>query len=300
MTDQTLLAEQFEEHRARLHRLAYRLLSSDAEADDAVQETWIRLARTGDDDIENLGGWLTTAVSRVCLNMLRSRATRGETDYAEGLPDPVVEPASPLGDPEASAQLSDAVETALLLVLDRLSPAERVAFVLHDTFDVPFDQIGALLDRAPEAARQLASRARRRVRADADATPDAASDGEPSGGSAGRRIVDAFFAAARGGDFDALVSLLAPDVALRIDGGPSATAIVRGAETVASRALMFANPGAVLRPVVVDGNPGVLVMVDGRPFSLMAFHVAGDHVAGIDAYTSKRLAGMRLETWAER
>ncbi|QDZ16309.1 sigma-70 family RNA polymerase sigma factor [Humibacter ginsenosidimutans] len=290
MTDQELLAAQFEEHRDRLHRLAYRLLGSGAEADDAVQETWLRLARTGDDEIDNLGGWLTTVTSRVSLNMLRSRATRGESEYDDALADPIVEPAGSVGDPEASAELTDAVETALLLVLNRLSPAERVAFVLHDTFDVPFEQIGELLDRAPEAARQLASRARRRVRAQSGTTDASDSSPEP-----GRRIVDAFFAAAREGDFDGLVSLLAPDVALRVDGGLSATAIVRGATTVASRALMFSNPGAVLKPVSIDGRPGALVLAGGVPVSLMAFEVEGDVVIGIDAYTGEeRLAGIRL------
>ena len=172
---------------------------------------------------------------------------RAETDYDEALPDPVVEALSPLGDPEASAQLSDAVETALVLVLDRLSPAERVAFVLHDTFDVPFEQIGELLDRAPQAARQLASRARRRVRANSRGT-------DASGGPSTRRLVDAFFAAARRGDFDQLVSVLAPDVMLRVDGGASASVIVRGAVEVASRAVMFANPVAELRPVLVHAE----------------------------------------------
>ena len=258
-----------------------------SDADDAVQETWLRLSRTGGDDIDNLGGWLTTATSRVCLNLLRSRATRGETEYEETLPDPVVEPVHPTGDPEASAQLSDAVETALLLVLDRLSPAERVAFVLHDTFDVPFEQIAELLERSPEAVRQLASRARRRVRAD-DGAPDASS------GSRGHRLVDAFFAAAREGDFDRLLSVLAPDATLRVEDGVSATLIVRGGAQIASRAMMFANPRAVLEPVLVDGLPGVLVTVEGRPVSLMAFRVDASRVAGIDAYAGERLAGIRL------
>lgn len=291
MTDQDLLAAQFERQRDRLHHVAYRMLGSDAEAEDAVQETWLRLARTGDEDIENLAGWLTTAVSRVSLNLLRSRATRGESTLDDTLAQPIVERADGAGDPEGSAQLSDAVETALLLVLDRLSPAERVAFVLHDTFDVPFEQIGELLDRAPEAARQLASRARRRVRADAGAS-------DAFTASRGRPIVDAFFAAAHDGDFDRLVSLLAPDVALRVDsgthGGTSATVIVRGGAEVASRAMMFANPRAVLRPVVVDGWPGVLVLVDERPVSLMAFQVDDDRVVGIDAYTAERLRGIDL------
>ncbi|GAB3795981.1 RNA polymerase sigma factor SigJ [Humibacter antri] len=286
MTDQDFLAAQFEGHRARLHHLAYRMLGSDAEADDAVQETWLRLSRTGGDDIDNLGGWLTTAASRVCLNLLRSRATRGETEYEETLPDPIVEPAHAAGDPEASAQLSDAVETALLLVLDRLSPAERVAFVLHDTFDVPFEQIGQLLERSPEAVRQLASRARRRVRAD---------DGvDASGASSGRRLVDAFFEAARNGDFDRLVAILAPDATLRADDGRSATAIVRGGSQIASRALMFATPRAALRPVLIDGLAGVLVTVEERPVSLMAFRVDAGRVIGIDVYSGERLAGIRL------
>lgn len=287
MTDQDFLAAQFEGHRARLHHLAYRMLGSDAEADDAVQETWLRLSRTGGDDVDNLGGWLTTATSRVCLNLLRSRATRGETELEETLPEPVVEPQGALGDPEASAQLSDAVETALLLVLDRLSPAERVAFVLHDTFDVPFEQIGELLERSPEATRQLASRARRRVRGQGE-TSDASST------SSGRRLVDAFFAAARDGDFDRLVAILAPDATLRVDDGVSATVIVRGAPRIASRAMMFANPGALLRPVLVDGRPGVLVTVEGRPVSLMGFRVDAGRVLGIDAYSGERLAGIRL------
>ncbi|MGN6126676.1 MAG: sigma-70 family RNA polymerase sigma factor [Humibacter sp.] len=287
MTDQELLAARFEEHRVRLHHLAYRMLGSDSEADDAVQDAWLRLSRTDDTDIDNLGGWLTTVVSRICLNMLRSRATRGETEYDDALPDPVVEPVAGAGDPESSAQLSDAVETALLLVLDRLTPAERVAFVLHDTFDVPFEQIGELLGREPGAARQLASRARRRVRADTGAS-------DAQHGVSGRRIVDAFFAAARGGDFDQLVSILAPDAVLHVDGGSSATVIVRGGARIASRAMMFANPDAQLRPVLIDGRPGVLVMVNGRPFSLMAFRVEGDRVVGIDAYTEERLTGMPL------
>ncbi|GAB3384425.1 RNA polymerase sigma factor SigJ [Humibacter soli] len=287
MTDQELLAERFEEHRARLHHLAYRMLGSDSEADDAVQDAWLRLSRTDDSDIDNFGGWLTTVLSRICLNMLRSRTTRGETAYDDALPDPVVEPVVAAGDPESSAQLADAVETALLLVLDRLTPAERVAFVLHDTFDVPFEQIGELLGREPAAARQLASRARRRVRADTGAS-------DAQHGRSGRRIVDAFFAAAGGGDFDQLVAILAPDAVLHVDGGPSATAIVRGGAQIASRAMMFANPGAVLRPVLIDGRPGVLVTVNGLPFSLMAFQVDGDRVVGIDAYAEGRLAGIPL------
>ncbi len=284
MTDEEILAARFEEHRPRLTRLAHRMLGSAAEAEDAVQETWLRVAAAGDDDVENFGGWLTTITSRVCLNLLRSRATRGETAYEDDVPEPVVEAVE--GDPERTAQLSDAVETALLLVLDRLSPAERVAFVLHDTFDVPFEQIGELLERSPDSARQLASRGRRRVRQE---TPD-----RPVRDAGGRRVVDAFFAAAREGDFDRLVSVLAPDVLLRTDGSASATLIVRGAADVAGRALMFANPGAVLRPVLVDGLPGVLVVLRGRPFSLIAFHIENERAAAIDAYVGPRLARLEL------
>ncbi|MDL9980939.1 sigma-70 family RNA polymerase sigma factor [Microbacterium sp. ASV49] len=286
MTDEEILATRFEEHRPRLTRLAHRMLGSAAEAEDAVQETWLRVALAGDDDVENFAGWLTTITSRVCLNMLRARATRAEAEYDDELPEPFVEAVGEAGDPAATAQLSDAVETALLLVLDRLSPAERVAFVLHDTFDVPFEQIGELLERSPDSARQLASRGRRRVRQE---TP--ARNGRDAGG---RRVVDAFFAAARDGDFDRLVEALAPDVLLRSDGVASATVIVRGAQAVAGRALMFANPLAILRPVVVDGLPGVLVVVGGRILSLIAFHVRGDRIAEIDAYAGPRLAQMEL------
>jgi RNA polymerase sigma-70 factor (ECF subfamily) len=286
MTDQRLLAERFEEQRPRLTRLAHRMLGSSAEAEDAVQETWLRCALAGDDDVENFGGWLTTITSRVCLNMLRARATRAEWEFDDELPDPIVEAIDGPGDPAATAQLSDAVETALLLVLDRLSPAVRVAFVLHDTFDVPFEQIGELLERSPESARQLASRGRRRVRQEAPL--------RTGGDAGGRRIVDAFFAAARDGDFDRLVDALAPDVLLRADGVASATAIVRGAAAVAGRAMMFANPAADLQPVLVDGLPGVLVVVEGRVQAVIGFHIHGDRIVAIDAYSGPRLSRMEL------
>lgn len=285
MTDEEALAMRFEEHRPRLTRLAHRMLGSAAEAEDAVQETWLRVAAAGDDDVANFAGWLTTITSRVCLNMLRARATRAEAELDES-PGPLVEAVDSSGDPAATAQLSDAVETALLLVLDRLSPAERVAFVLHDTFDVPFEQIGELLERSPESVRQLASRGRRRVRQEAPA--------RNARDAGGRRIVDAFFAAARDGDFDRLVAVLAPDVLLRTDGVASATVIVRGAASVAGRALMFANPRAEVRPVLVDGLPGVLVRVGGRAQSLIAFHVEGDTIAAIDTYVASRLERIAL------
>lgn len=274
------LAERFEAHRPRLTRIAHRMLGSTADAEDAVQETWMRVARAGDDEIDNFGGWLTTVTSRVCLNALRARAVRGESPFDERMPDPVVERVTPDGDPDAAAELSDAVGVALQLVLDRLSPAERVAFVLHDTFDVPFEQIGELLDRSPAAARQLASRARRRVRADGGGGKDPRRQ---------RTIVEAFFAAARAGDFDRLVAVLDPDVVLRVSSETTPTAIVRGAAAVAGNALRFAMPESVLAPVLVDGRPGVVVLHDGRPVSLMAFSVLDDQVAAIDAYTDPAL-----------
>ncbi|MBD3943646.1 sigma-70 family RNA polymerase sigma factor [Microbacterium sp. NEAU-LLC] len=286
MTDQESLAMRFEEHRPRLVRLAQRMLGSTAEAEDVVQDVWLRISSAGADGIDNFGGWLTTIASRACLNVLRSRATRGETPLDDGIAEPVVEADRRGADPLDDAQLADAVGAALMLVLDRLSPAERVAFVLHDSFDVPFDQIAELLDRSPGAVRQLASRARRRVRS-ADTSGGAASDRRP--------VVDAFFAAARAGDFDRLVALLSPDVELRIDGGLSATSIVRGAAAVASQALLFAAPAALLTPVLVDGLPGVVVMIDGRAVSVMAFDVEGDRIAVIDAFAGpERVAELSL------
>jgi RNA polymerase sigma factor (sigma-70 family) len=287
MTDQIDLAASFEEHRPRLVRLAHRMLGSATDADDAVQETWLRVSRAGDDEVDNFGGWLTTVTSRVCLNALRARTTRKETTYDEGLPDPVVDSAIPEGDPDVAAQISDAVGAALLLVLDRLSPAERVAFVLHDTFDVPFEQISELLDRTPAAVRQLASRARRRVQA-----AGAGGDADPR---RQRTVVDAFFAAARAGDFDRLVWVLDPNIVLRTDSGTSPTSIVRGPTAVARNALMFANPHAELLPVLVDGRTGVVVTVARRAVSVMAFSMLDDRIIGIDAYAGPaRLARIDL------
>src|SRR5688572_26923125 len=220
--------EAFEEHRPRLRAVAYRMLGSTSEADDAVQEAWLRLNGRDAGEIENLGGWLTTVVARISLNMLRSRKVRLEQPLDVRVPDPIVDPADGT-DPENEALLADAVGLALLVVLETLSPPERLAFVLHDMFDLPFDEIGAIVDRSPEAARQLASRARRRVRA-ADTNPD-------SGLDAQREVVEAFLAAAREGDFDRLVAVLHPDVVVRADVGPGAPAEeVRGAEAVASQA----------------------------------------------------------------
>jgi RNA polymerase sigma-70 factor (ECF subfamily) len=271
------LAQRFEQDRGRLRAVAYRMLGSIAEADDAVQEAWIRLARSDADAIQNLSGWLTTVVGRVCLDMLRSRRSRREEPLEWHLPDPIVEPITAT-DPEQEALLADSVGLALLLVLDTLTPAERLAFVLHDMFDVPFHDIAELLDRSTDATKMLASRARRRLR-DSPSEPD--SDlGEQ------RRVVDAFFTAARSGDFEALVSVLAPDVLLRADGGPDRehlSGLVRGAAEVAGRALMFRNPRSVLTPALVNGMAGVVVTIDGRPFSIMGFTVVDGRVAAIDA-----------------
>lgn len=287
--DREFLAERFEADRTRLRAVAYRMLGSLAEADDAVQEAWLRLARTDATAIENLSGWLTTVVGRVCLDMLRSRTARHEESLDTRLPDPVVTPAEG-GDPEQEALLADSVGIALSVVLDTLSPAERLAVVLHDMFGVPFDDIATLLDRSTDATKMLASRARRRLRGTAP-TPDADLARQ-------HEVVGAFFAAARAGDFEALVGVLAPDVLLRADGGPDrpqVSALVRGAREVAGRALMFAQPRAKLTPVLVNGAAGVVVTVDGRPFSIMGFTVVGGRVAGIDAIADPdRLAGLDL------
>jgi len=274
MGENDWLIEQFEEHRAHLHGVAYRMLGSSSEADDALQETWQRVSRADTTVVENLGGWLTTITSRVCLNALRSRRTRREEPLDARVPDPVV--ARPDGgDPEKEAMLADSVGLALLVVLETLAPAERLAFVLHDLFAVPFDEIAPIVDRSPEATRQLASRARRRVQGTAPAT-----EADPA---RQRATVDAFFAAARHGDFDALLRLLDPDVVLRADAGPGASTIVRGAQTVASRAIMFAQPSATLVPALVNGSAGVVVTVEGRPVTVMAFTVSGGRIVAIDA-----------------
>jgi RNA polymerase sigma factor (sigma-70 family) len=274
--DRDWLAERFERDRVRLRAVAYRMLGSLAEADDAVQEAWIRLARSDADAIENLSGWLTTVVGRVCLDMLRSRRSRREEPLDVHVPDPIVEPINGT-DPEQEAMLADSVGLAMLLVLDTLSPAERLAFVLHDMFDVPFQDIAQLLDRSTDATKMLASRARRRLR-DSASQPDADLDQQ-------RRVVEAFFAAARAGDFEALVGVLAPDVVLRAEGGPARpnlNALVHGAQAVAGRALMFSNPKAVLHPALVNGVAGVVVTIDDRLFSVMSFTVVAGRIVAID------------------
>jgi RNA polymerase sigma factor (sigma-70 family) len=280
MDENQWLADRFEENRAHLRAVAYRMLGSLAEAEDAVQDTWLRLSRAGVDEVENLGGWLTTITARVCLNMLRSRGRRREESLEVRLPDPVVSLDGEL-QPEEEALLADSVGLALLVVLDTLTPAERLAFVLHDMFDLPFEQIAPMVGRTPAAARQLASRARRRVKgADIQADPDLARQ---------REVVDAFFAAARGGDFDALVAVLDPGVVLRIDAGarrPAASMAIRGAAAVARQALTglaTALRATRLRPALVNGAAGVIVTRHGQPVTVMGFTVTDGKIAEIDA-----------------
>jgi len=278
MDENEWLADRFEDHRAHLRAVAYRMLGSLTEADDAVQDTWLRLSRSGADGVENLGGWLTTIVARVCLNMLRSRTTRREEALGVHLPDPVISPPGVL-QPDEEAVLADSVGLALLVVLDTLSPAERLAFVLHDMFQLPFEEIAPMVGRSSTAARQLASRARRRVKgADLPAAdPDLARQ---------RDVVDAFFLAARGGDLGALVTLLDPDVVLRADFGarrPAASRVVRGAAAVARQAVLGALPGADLHPALVNGAAGAVVTVGGRPFAVLGFTVAEGRILEIDA-----------------
>jgi RNA polymerase sigma factor (sigma-70 family) len=277
MDERDWLAERFEAHRAHLRAVAYRMLGSLGEADDAVQEAWLRLSRADTSDVENLGAWLTTVVARVCLNLLRSRKARREEPLGVRVPEPIVSRADGI-DPEHEALLADAVGLALLVVLETLAPAERLAFVLHDMFAVPFDEIAPIVGRSPMAARQLASRARRRVQGAAP-LPDANLTRQ-------REVVDAFFAAARGGDFAALVAVLDPDVVLRSDGGiarPEASVVVRGARAVAEQALTFARLSPFVRPALVNGVAGVVVAPRGRPVSVMGFTVRGGRIFAIDA-----------------
>ncbi|MFI5083417.1 MAG: sigma-70 family RNA polymerase sigma factor [Streptosporangiales bacterium] len=283
MDEEQWLAERFEEHRGHLRAVAYRMLGSLTEADDAVQDTWLRLSRSGGDQVQDLRGWLTTVVARVCLNMLRARNVRREEALGVRVPDPLVSTDAEL-QPEQEALLADSVGLALLVVLDTLSPAERLAFVLHDMFDLPFEDIAGLAGRTPAAVRQLASRARRRVKGAGvpDPDPDLARQ---------REVVDAFFAAARGGDFDALVAVLDPRVVLRADTGaalPAAALLVHGAEAVARQALtglarVISRPALHLHPALVNGAAGVIVTMRGRPVTVVGFTVAGGRIVEIDA-----------------
>ena len=289
MTEQDWLAQQFEQQRRRLRAVAYRMLGSMSEAEDAVQEAWLRLSGSEPGEIENLSGWLTTVVARVSLNMLRSRAARREQPLGPQLPDPIVDRADGV-DPEHEALLADSVGLALLVVLETLTPPERLAFVLHDMFGVPFEQIASLLDRSPQAARQLASRARRRVRAQ-PTTPDVDV-------SAQREVIDAFLAAARTGDFDALVATLDPDVVLRADGGAALAALsgeVHGALNVARQATLWSQVELTMHAALVNGAAGAVVTRDGAIFAIASVIVRNGMIAEMDFLADpERLARLDL------
>jgi RNA polymerase sigma-70 factor (ECF subfamily) len=286
--DKDFLAGRFEQHRPQLRAVAYRMLGSLSEAEDAVQEGWLRLARSDADAIENLGAWLTTVVGRVCLDMLRSRAARREDPLDDvRVPDPVVAPLHGAGDPEQEALLADSVGLALLVVLDTLAPAERLAFVLHDMFGVPFAEIAPVLGRSVDATKMLASRARTRVRG-AGRTPDADLARQ-------REVLDAFNAASRAGDFEALLRVLHPDVVLRADGGTRglASRLLRGADHVASSAMTFRWAADYARFALVNGGPGVVTVIDGEIMSVLAFTVVEDRIVEIDVLADPdRLAGI--------
>ena len=279
----------FQERRAQLRAVAYRMLGSLSEADDAVQETWLRLSRSDVSEVENLGAWLTTVVTRICLDMLRARSARREYPLEAHVPDPIV---TPLVDgPEEQALLADSIGLALLVVLDTLSPAERIAFVLHDIFAVPFDQVGSILDRSPAAAKQLASRARRRVR------------GSPTAGNAvdparQRAVANAFDAASRDGDFEGLLAVLDPDVVLRADTGDGPlgpSRLVRGAAAVAAQAQSYAGMARFAHPVLVNGAPGYLIAPNRKPFAVITFATRDDKIIEIDVLADPvRLSRMNL------
>ncbi|MER7347773.1 sigma-70 family RNA polymerase sigma factor [Streptomyces aurantiacus] len=300
MDGRELLAERFEEHRPRLKAVAYRMLGSLSEAEDAVQETWLKLSRADSEGVENLGGWLTTVVGRVCLDLLRARKQRGEQPLdVQGadpnvpgthVPDPQISPlpgGREAADPEQEALLTDSVGLALLVVLDTLSPAERLAFVLHDMFAVPFEDIAPIVERAPAATRQLASRARRRVR-------DSAAEPEPDR-RRHREVVKAFLAAARGGDFDALLELLDPEVVLRADGGEIAglSRLVRGATAVVAGARSFATLAGSTHLAMVNGRVGQIAVHNGMPFSVGEFTVRDGRIVEINILADReRLAAL--------
>jgi RNA polymerase sigma-70 factor, ECF subfamily len=277
MNEHDWLAEQFEAHRTRLRAVAYRMLGSLNEADDAVQESWLRLSRSETGGIENLGGWLTTVVARVCLNMLRSRKSRREEPLDVHVPDPIVSRVDG-GDPEQAALLADSVGLALLVILETLAPDERLTFVLHDMFAVPFDEIAPIVGRSPDAARQLASRARRRLQGSVT-VPDADLARQ-------RKVVDAFLAASRAGNFEALLAVLDPDIVLRADHGavaPGTPSVIRGARAVAEGALTFSRLAEFARVALVNGAPGILSRFrDGRPQAVLGFTVRDGKIVEID------------------
>jgi RNA polymerase sigma-70 factor (ECF subfamily) len=282
-------AEQFEHHRPHLRAVAYRMLGSLSDADDAVQEAWLRLSRSDADAVANLGGWLTTVVARVCLDMLRTRRSRREELVGTSLPEPILSTGED-SDPAHQAELADSVGLALLVVLETMPPAERLAFVLHDMFAVPFDEIAPIVDRTPQAARKLASRARARIQGER-AVPDADLATQ-------RRVTEAFLAAAHEGDFEALLEVLDPDVVLRADFGALPTAesrVVRGAQAVASQAMFYSQIGLEMRPALVNGAVGAVSLRDGRPFSVAAVTVNGGRIVEMDFLVDReRLAQLDL------
>lgn len=273
VTADAALTARFEAARPQLSAIAYRMLGCIDDAEDAVQEAWLRLTRDGAENVANLDAWLTTVVARICLNTLRARRARRREELVAQVPDPVVDPVGEF-DPEHRAMLADAVGLALFVVLDTLSPAERLAFVLHDVFAVPFDQIAPIVERSPEATRKLASRARRRIH-DADAVPDADIRAQ-------REVVDAFFAAGRAGDFEGLVSVLHPDVLLRGDFGPGAVRSERGAHAVANLATAYAAPEREVIAATVNGAAGAVIFVAARATAIMGFVVRDGRIAAID------------------
>jgi RNA polymerase sigma factor (sigma-70 family) len=292
VTDENFLAEQFETHRRHLRAVAYRMLGSVTEADDAVQEAWLRLNRADAGAVQNLGGWLTTVVARVSLDMLRTRRSRREEPLGPHVPEPIVT-RNGGADPEHEALLADSVGLALLVVLEKLTPAERLAFVLHDMFAVPFEEIAPIVDRSPAAARKLASRARQRVQGAAPA-PDADLAGQ-------REVVEAFLAAAREGDFEALMAVLDPDVVIRVDRGAVRAGVsgvsgeLRGAENVAAQALKFNRLAPYAKPVVVNGAAGFAVARGGRTVGVAGFTIVGGRVVEIDLLADpERLARLDL------
>ncbi|MGD0556423.1 MAG: sigma-70 family RNA polymerase sigma factor [Streptosporangiaceae bacterium] len=280
MTEEEQLAAGFETHRPYLHAIAFRVLGSHADADDAVQEAWLRLARTGGSDIEDLRGWLTTVTGRICLDVLRRRGVRGEQPLELGVGMIAGD------DPEEQVVLADSVGLALYVVMDALTPAERVSFVLHDVFEVPFDAVAAILGRSTAATKMLASRARGRIRL---GTP-------PPAEAAGREVVDAFLAAAGRGDLAGLLAVLAPEVELRARG-PEGSVVVRGAGNVAAQARMGGRSGGLVHPALVDGVPGVLITVNGRPVTVMAFTVADGAITVIRSLTDPDRLAQIVPSW---
>jgi RNA polymerase sigma-70 factor (ECF subfamily) len=279
--DDEQLVKRFEANRPRLAALAYRMLGSPTEAHDAVQEAWLRLSRTNADRIENLNGWLTTIVAHICIDMLRARTSRKEDPLDERLPEPLISQDG--SDPEEQAVLADAVGVAMLVVLDTLTPAERLAFVLHDLFQMPFDEIARILDRTPTATRQLASRARRRVRSAPVPDPDM---------SRQRAVVDAFLTASKNGDLEALVATLAPDIVLRAEAEGEFLHL-RGAREIAQRAIAFSFRAEFARPALINGTAGLVVATEDEPLAVMAFTVVNDKIAELDIYADPtRLAAL--------